>query len=213
MIEKTGIKSYALFSDVAAQKLNLLEYCEKVVRHSETYEHLGEVPMCVHDLQPVWAAYKEKSRQFVSAQDAWVKCEVEVPYPAAVIWEFLTKPELEAGFDVGAVDKRGEFLADHRGRDLTGAAGTAKTVDKDALVLNLAELGAAVAEALEEVRRKEALVRFVASGTPEAESATPPPRSADAKPGNVEVRTGELIRAWRGRGGRLRPPTCQPCWC
>jgi hypothetical protein len=98
VIEKTGIKSYALFSDVAAQRLNLLEYCEKVVRHSETYEHLGEVPMCVHDLQPVWAAYKEKSRQFVSAQEAWVKCEVEIPFPAAVIWEFLTKPELEAGF-------------------------------------------------------------------------------------------------------------------
>ena len=98
VIEKTGIKSYALFSDVAAQELNLLEYCERVVRHSETYEHLGEEPMCVHDLQPVWAAYKEKSRQFVSAQEAWVKCEVEIPYPPAVIWEFLTKPELEAGF-------------------------------------------------------------------------------------------------------------------
>src|SRR5215207_10327419 len=48
VIEQTNIKSYALFSDVAAQKLNLLEYCEKVTPHSETYEHLGEVPMCVH---------------------------------------------------------------------------------------------------------------------------------------------------------------------
>jgi hypothetical protein len=36
VIEKTGINSYALFSDVAAQKLDLLEYCEKVVPHSET---------------------------------------------------------------------------------------------------------------------------------------------------------------------------------
>jgi hypothetical protein len=98
VIEKTGIKSYALFSDVAAQKLNLLEYCEKVVRHTETYEHLGEVPMCVHNLQPVWEAYQEKSRQFVDAQEAWVEYEVELPFPAPLIWEFLTKPELEAGF-------------------------------------------------------------------------------------------------------------------
>jgi hypothetical protein len=98
VIEKTGIRSYALFSDVAAQKLNLLEYCEHVVRHSETYEHLGEVPMCVHDLQPVWEAYQAKKRTFVSAQDAWLKCEVEIPFPPALIWEFLTKPELEAGF-------------------------------------------------------------------------------------------------------------------
>ncbi len=98
VIEKTNIKSYALFSDVAAQKLNLLEYCEKVVPHSETYDHLGEVPMCVHDLQPVWEAYKAKNRRFVDAQEAWVKCEVEIPLPAALIWEYLTKPDLEAGF-------------------------------------------------------------------------------------------------------------------
>ena len=98
VIEQTGVKSYALFSDVAAQKLNLLEYCEKVIPHSETYEHLGEVPMCVHDLQPVWVKYREKIRRFVDAQEAWVKCEVEIPFPAALIWEYLTKPDLEAGF-------------------------------------------------------------------------------------------------------------------
>jgi uncharacterized protein YndB with AHSA1/START domain len=98
VIEKTKIKSYALFSDVAAQKLNLLEYCEKVVPHSETYEHIGEVPMCVHDLRPAWEKYRAKNRQLVDAQQAWVKCEVDVPYPAALVWEFLTKPDLEAGF-------------------------------------------------------------------------------------------------------------------
>jgi len=98
VIEKTNIKSYALFSDVAAQKLNLLEYCEKVTPHSETYEHLGEVPMFVHDLRLVWENYRAKNRRFVDAQEAWIKCEVELPYPAALIWEYLTKPDLEAGF-------------------------------------------------------------------------------------------------------------------
>jgi hypothetical protein len=98
VIEQTGIKSYALFSDVAAQKLNLLEYCEKVIPYAETYEHLGEVPMCVHDLRPVWEAYKENNRTFVDAQEAWVKCEVEMAFPAALIWEYLTQPKLEAGF-------------------------------------------------------------------------------------------------------------------
>jgi uncharacterized protein YndB with AHSA1/START domain len=98
VIEKTGITSYALFSDIAAQKLDLLKYCEKVVPHSETYEHLGEVSMCVHDLHPVWEAYREKNRQFVDAQEAWVKYEGELPFPPALIWEYLTKPDLEAGF-------------------------------------------------------------------------------------------------------------------
>ncbi len=98
VIENTAIKSYALFSDVAARQLNLLEYCENVVRHSETYEHLGEVPMCVHDLRPVWEAHRERNRRFVDAQEAWVQCEVDIPFPPALVWEYLTKPDLEAGF-------------------------------------------------------------------------------------------------------------------
>jgi hypothetical protein len=98
VIEQTGVQSYALFSDVAAKKLDLLEYCKTVIPHSESYEHLGEVPMCIHDLHPVWEVYREKNRKFIEAHEAWVKCEVELPFPAALIWEYLTKPSLEAGF-------------------------------------------------------------------------------------------------------------------
>ncbi len=98
VIEKTGIKSYALFSDVAAQKLNLIEYCEKLVPHSEIYDHIGEVPMCIHDLRLVWENYRTKNQQFVAEKDAWVKMEVDLPFPPALIWEYLTSPTLESGF-------------------------------------------------------------------------------------------------------------------
>lgn len=54
--------------------------------------------MCVHDLRPVWELYKDKRRVCVDAKDAWVKCETDIPYPAALIWEYLTKTSLEAGF-------------------------------------------------------------------------------------------------------------------
>ena len=98
VIEKTGIKSYAIFSEVAAQKLNLLEYCDQVISHSETYEHLGKVPMCVHDLRLVWEREQAKRRRFVTAEEAWIKYEADLPFPPELIWEFLTTPELEAGF-------------------------------------------------------------------------------------------------------------------
>ena len=98
VIEKTGIKTYALFSDAAAQRLDLLEYCQDVVRHSETYEHLGEVPMCVHDLRAVWEREQAKRRIFVSPEEAWIKYEANLPYPPALVWEYLTTPRLEAGF-------------------------------------------------------------------------------------------------------------------
>jgi uncharacterized protein YndB with AHSA1/START domain len=98
VIEKTNIKSYALFSDATAKQLTLTDYCDRLVQHAETYEHIGEVPMCVHDLKPVWERYQAKHRAFVDAKDAWIKCEVDMPYPPALIWEYLTKPDLEAGF-------------------------------------------------------------------------------------------------------------------
>jgi len=42
--------------------------------------------------------YKAKNRQFVSDQEAWVKYEADFPFPPSLIWEYLTKPDLEAGF-------------------------------------------------------------------------------------------------------------------
>lgn len=98
VIEKTQVKSYALFSDTASRELNLKEYCLDPISHSETYEHIGEVPMWVHDLLPTWEKMKAKGRIFVSAEEAWVKFETDLPFPPGLIWEYLTVPQLEAGF-------------------------------------------------------------------------------------------------------------------
>jgi hypothetical protein len=98
VIEKTQIKSYAIFSSIASQALNLPEYCSDLKSHSETYEHIGEVPMFVHNLHTVWEEKKAKRHLFVSAGEAWVKHESDLPFPPGLIWEYLTSPNLEAGF-------------------------------------------------------------------------------------------------------------------
>ena len=49
VIEKTGVKSYAIFSEAAAQKLDLKKICDPLIPHTETYEHLGEVQIHVHN--------------------------------------------------------------------------------------------------------------------------------------------------------------------
>lgn len=98
VIEQTGVKEYALFSDAAAQALNLSEYCIGLMPHNETYEHIGEVPMFIHDLHPIWEEEMTKRRRFVSPEEAWVKYEATIPFPPGLIWEYLTTPELEAGF-------------------------------------------------------------------------------------------------------------------
>lgn len=54
--------------------------------------------MCVHDLRSIWEREQAKRRIFVSPDEAWIKYEAELPFPPALIWEYLTSPALEAGF-------------------------------------------------------------------------------------------------------------------
>ena len=99
IIEKTGIQSYALFSEAAAEALELAEFAHPLVPHTETYEHIGEVKMQVLDLNKVWEHEQEKKRLFISPESAWFIMEWDIPYPVPVVWEFLSVPRLELKFE------------------------------------------------------------------------------------------------------------------
>ncbi len=61
VIEQTGIESYALFSEAAAEASRLSQLAYPLVPHSEVYAHLGEVKMQVLDLRKVWEREQEKT--------------------------------------------------------------------------------------------------------------------------------------------------------
>ncbi len=44
--EKTGLSGYALVTDVAVKHMKADQLFDSLIRHSEIYEHLGEVGMC-----------------------------------------------------------------------------------------------------------------------------------------------------------------------
>lgn len=97
VIEQTGVKAYAIFSEAAAQALRLSELSQPLISHTESYEHLGEVKMQVFDLGQVWKLAQEKTRYFVSKEEAWIAFEIDLPFPPLLVWEYLTTPDLEAG--------------------------------------------------------------------------------------------------------------------
>jgi hypothetical protein len=103
VIEQTGIESYALFSDAAAEASKLSELAYPLVPHSESYAHLGEVKMQVLDLRKVWEREQEKHRFVVTPEEAWLTFEWDAPnIPTSALWEYLTTPRLEqlwAGYD------------------------------------------------------------------------------------------------------------------
>jgi uncharacterized protein DUF2652 len=95
VIEQTGIKSYALFSEAAAQALGLNNLCEPLTSHKETYEHLGELNMLVHNLRSAWEREQARKSHIVDPETAWIVFEIEVPYPPSLIWDLVTTPDLE----------------------------------------------------------------------------------------------------------------------
>ena len=103
VIEQTGIESYALFSEAAAEASNLSTLAYPLVPHSETYAHLGEVKMQALDLRKVWEREQEKQRFIVTPEEAWLNFEWEAPHPLSLVWEYMTTPRLEqkyAGYDL-----------------------------------------------------------------------------------------------------------------
>jgi hypothetical protein len=102
VIEKTGIESYALFSDAAAQASNLSQLAYPLVAHSETYAHIGEVKMQALDLRKVWEHEQEKRRFIVTPEESWLTFEWNSACPLSMVWEYLITPRLEqewAGYD------------------------------------------------------------------------------------------------------------------
>ncbi len=102
VIEKTGIKAYALFSEAAKQALQLPELCEILEDYSESYEHYGELKMAVYDLNAAWKKKKNSERKVVAIEDAWVKFESVVAAPPSLVWDYINNLPLKAelmGFD------------------------------------------------------------------------------------------------------------------
>lgn len=95
VIEKTGIRSYAIFSDAASNKLGLKNLCAPLVAHTENYEHLGNVQIYVHNLRSAWENYLNGKKHIVDPDTAWIKTEFELPFPPSLVWDYVTTPELE----------------------------------------------------------------------------------------------------------------------
>ncbi len=92
VIEATGIRSYALFSEAAAAALRLREFVEDLHPYIETYDHIGTVNMVVYDLSLAWQRERARRRYLIPAEEAWVRFETEVAAPPSLVWDYLTDP-------------------------------------------------------------------------------------------------------------------------
>jgi len=93
IVETTGITAYAAYTAASVEELGILELCLAMRPHRESYEHLGEVGLYVQDMHAVWERERERLRVVVEPEQALLVLEAEIPAPAVLVWDYITKPE------------------------------------------------------------------------------------------------------------------------
>jgi uncharacterized protein YndB with AHSA1/START domain len=119
VVEKTGIRAYALFTMAAAEALSLKNYCDELVDHTEEYDHVGRVDALIHPLEPVWQKELEKRRIIIGSDQAWLSFEDTIPASLALTWDFLTRMDLKTNWMGVDVEERVDELG---GRSREGSA-------------------------------------------------------------------------------------------
>jgi uncharacterized protein YndB with AHSA1/START domain len=96
VFEETGLRAYTLYTDAAIRKLGLEEISATLTRHSESYEHLGEVQVWVQDMHPVWHEKRDATRITIPPGDILIQLEVEIAMSREWVWDYLTRPEFRS---------------------------------------------------------------------------------------------------------------------
>jgi len=63
-----------------------------MVEHTETYEHIGEIKLWVHDLERRWQEEDSRARVYVDQEAAAFENSTEIKAPPQVVWDFMTTP-------------------------------------------------------------------------------------------------------------------------
>ena len=96
VVEDTGVRAYALYTEPAIVHLGLEGFRDKLIAHREEVEPFGEVPLWVLDLHPVWRARREAERAPIDPDRILVQVETEIGMPPPLVWDYMLQPEFRA---------------------------------------------------------------------------------------------------------------------
>ncbi|HWI02176.1 MAG TPA: DUF2652 domain-containing protein, partial [Propionibacteriaceae bacterium] len=97
----TGLEAYALFSEHCIDAMDLDVSALGMRAYSETYEHIGAVPLWIHDLTRRWEEEESRTRVIVDERQAVFRMDTPVSAPPQVAWEFVTTPGRRITWQVG----------------------------------------------------------------------------------------------------------------
>ena len=115
VVESTGIEAYALFSQAVVDATALRPEELGMRRHAEAYDHIGEVPVWIHDLDRRWAEEDARARVLVAPGKGVYTHTSRTAAPPQVAWDFLTKPGRRVGWMTGVTDVIQDAPGNRRG--------------------------------------------------------------------------------------------------
>jgi hypothetical protein len=92
--EQTGWRAYALFTRACLQHMDLKP--EGLVESVESYEHLGEVAVCVMDMHARYDQLMLARRVVIEPAEAFLTFSQEFNAPPPVVWSWLNDPARRA---------------------------------------------------------------------------------------------------------------------
>ena len=93
IVEGLGLPAYALYSEACLQAAGIADPAALgLVRHEETYEHVGTVVGWVQDLHRAWAEETGRTVVELTPDTAVASIEMDFPAPPALVWEYVTSP-------------------------------------------------------------------------------------------------------------------------
>jgi hypothetical protein len=121
VVASTGIDAYALLSQPCVDAMDIDVAALGMRAASETYEHIGEVRVWVHDLERRWQEEESSGRVIVHEPEAIYRLDTPTPAPPQVAWEFLTAPGRRITWQLGVTgveviapgDRRGVGATNH----------------------------------------------------------------------------------------------------
>ena len=92
IIESTGIPDYMLVTQACVDELDIGSIVAGWVKHTEEYEHVGEINGYVSSLSDVWKFLRQKNENKVLQRDSFGEIIVTSQAPPAIVWDNLVDP-------------------------------------------------------------------------------------------------------------------------
>ncbi len=93
--------AYAFISDACVAVAGLDPAALGMERHTEAYDHIGEIGGWVHRLEPAWEEYRVRQQVYIGEDEAMLSYSTFVAAPAEVVWEFISSPTRRAEWGAG----------------------------------------------------------------------------------------------------------------